>query len=111
MPGEHRCVVQCGREMEAAVQEMERIEAGEDQRTPLTAYFALNLTLGDEAGRYTFLSISHFFKYDQQHNEWIRRIQHRENHLTMLEAASPGNIQEQVKNNNALFNIIFGLFC
>lgn len=100
MPGEHRRVVQCGREMEAAIQEMERIEAGEDQRTPLTAYFTLNQTLGEEVERYTFLSISRMFRYDRPKNEWIRRQQHRKNHLTMLEATSPGNLQEQVNNKN-----------
>uniref|UniRef100_A0A183C0L0 ATP-dependent DNA helicase n=1 Tax=Globodera pallida TaxID=36090 RepID=A0A183C0L0_GLOPA len=96
LPGQNRIVVPVGREEERAVEERERIEAEQDQLTPLTAYFTLNVTISPElAQEHTFLTICNAYWYDRQANQWKQRAQQRKNHLAMLEAASAGNPEHQ----------------
>uniref|UniRef100_A0A183C837 Helitron_like_N domain-containing protein n=1 Tax=Globodera pallida TaxID=36090 RepID=A0A183C837_GLOPA len=96
LPGQNRIVVLVGREEERAEEERERIEAEQDQHTPLTAYFTLNVTIGPElAQEHTFLTICNAYWYDRQANQWKQRAQQRKNHLAMLEAASAGNPEHQ----------------
>uniref|UniRef100_A0A183C069 ATP-dependent DNA helicase n=1 Tax=Globodera pallida TaxID=36090 RepID=A0A183C069_GLOPA len=96
LPGQNRIVVLVGREEERAGEERERIEAEQDQHTPLTAYFTLNVTIGPElAQEHTFLTICNAYWYDRQATQWKQRAQQRKNHLAMLEAASAGNPEHQ----------------
>uniref|UniRef100_A0A183CC21 ATP-dependent DNA helicase n=1 Tax=Globodera pallida TaxID=36090 RepID=A0A183CC21_GLOPA len=96
LPGQNRIVVPVGREEERAEEERERIEAEQDQQTPLTAYFTLNTTIGPAlAQEHTFLTICSAYWYDRQANQWKQRAQQRKNHLAMLEAASAGNPEHQ----------------
>uniref|UniRef100_A0A183CF04 OTU domain-containing protein n=1 Tax=Globodera pallida TaxID=36090 RepID=A0A183CF04_GLOPA len=96
LPGQNRIVVLAGQEEERAEGERERIEAEQDQQTPLTAYFTLNSTIGfDRAQQHTFLTICNVYWYDRAANQWKERAQHRKNHLSMLEAASAGNPEHQ----------------
>uniref|UniRef100_A0A183C4Y9 ATP-dependent DNA helicase n=1 Tax=Globodera pallida TaxID=36090 RepID=A0A183C4Y9_GLOPA len=96
LPGQNRIVVLAGREEERAEEERERIEAEQDQQTPLTAYFTLNATIGPAlAQEHTFLTICNAYWYDRQANQWKTRAQQRKNHLAMLEAASAGNPEHQ----------------
>uniref|UniRef100_A0A914H992 Helitron helicase-like domain-containing protein n=1 Tax=Globodera rostochiensis TaxID=31243 RepID=A0A914H992_GLORO len=96
LPGQNRIVVPVGREEVRAEEERERIEAEQEQQTPLTAYFTLNTTIGpDLAQQHTFLSICNAYWYDRQANQWKQRVLQRKNHLAMLEAASAGNPEHQ----------------
>uniref|UniRef100_A0A183CD57 ATP-dependent DNA helicase n=1 Tax=Globodera pallida TaxID=36090 RepID=A0A183CD57_GLOPA len=96
LPGQNRIVVPVGREEERAEEERARIEAEQDQHTPLTAYFTLNVTIAPElAKEHTFLTICNAYWYDRQANQWRQRAQQRKNHLAMLEAASAGNPEHQ----------------
>uniref|UniRef100_A0A183BU64 ATP-dependent DNA helicase n=1 Tax=Globodera pallida TaxID=36090 RepID=A0A183BU64_GLOPA len=96
LPGQNRIVVTIGREEERADEERERIEAEQDQQTPLTAYFTLNTTIGPAlAQEHTFLTMCNAYWYDRQANQWKQRAQQRKNHLAMLEAASAGNPEHQ----------------
>uniref|UniRef100_A0A183BLD2 ATP-dependent DNA helicase n=1 Tax=Globodera pallida TaxID=36090 RepID=A0A183BLD2_GLOPA len=96
LPGQNRIVVPVGREEERAEEERERIETEQDQHTPLTAYFTLNITIGPElAQQHTFLTICNAYWYNRQANQWKHRAQQRKNHLAMLEAASAGNPEHQ----------------
>uniref|UniRef100_A0A914H8H6 ATP-dependent DNA helicase n=1 Tax=Globodera rostochiensis TaxID=31243 RepID=A0A914H8H6_GLORO len=96
LPDQNRIVVLVGREEERAEEERARIEAEQDQPSPLTAYFALNIAIGLElAQQHTFLTICNDYCYDRRANQWKKRAQQRKNHLAMLEAASAGNPEHQ----------------
>lgn len=86
-----------GHEEEAAEGEAERIEAEEDQRTMLTAYFELNNRIGQaEASKYTYETINRDYYYCQRTKEWCQRQNKITNHIYRLGTVGATNIEAQV---------------
>ena len=97
LPGKARVYFEEGQEMEAVEEEQARIDAGQEQRTKLTAYFELNRSLSDEErNRYTFLTIGSDFYYNTTQKKWIRRQRQRRKQVLRLGSVSARNVEAQV---------------
>lgn len=97
MPNQHRVVFQEGEEEEAALEEEDRMQQGEEQQTPLTAYFRLNQQLGPaEAQKYTYETINSDYWYCKPAKEWRPRQQKRANHISRLGTVGATNQEAQV---------------